>query len=125
MDSQSSDSMNWLVAVEPKPVDARCSCGCRIFFNKQVIITTANGSIRDIPSVMVLDCVRCARTYLTGTGEGRKELIPFKADAAGEKFLFEGALESWKNTHHPERNQSHIVIDEADKLDFMRLGVNQ
>ena len=104
--------------------DARCDCGSRIFFNKVAIITTASGSIRDIPSVMILECVRCMRTYMTSTDPGPKVFAAFKAGASSERDLFLAALESWKNHDRPQDNASLIVTDEADKRDFERLGVS-
>lgn len=103
--------------------EGRCECGSRIFFHKQGIITTASGTIRDIPAVMILDCSRCTKTYLVSTKSGPKKLVPFVKGVEGEKALFFAALESWKNTDRPESNESHIVLDEADKKDFERLGV--
>lgn len=104
-------------------MDGRCECGSRIFFNKQTLITTANGSIRDIPSIMVMECVRCSRTYQVSTDPGVKTLIPFKSGMEAEKSLFLAALESWKNTDRPQSNESLIVLDDADRKDFERLGV--
>lgn len=110
--------------------EGRCECASRIFVNRQVVITTSSGSIRDIPSMMLLECVRCARTYTVSTDPGQKVLIQFKAGMEGEKLLFQEALKSWKNgdrhasQESGEANQSHIVLDDADKKDFERLGVS-
>lgn len=103
--------------------DARCECGCRIFFNRQVVITTASGTIRDIPSSLVLECVRDRRVYLVSTDPGKKTLIPFLAGADSERMLFNAALGDWKNQHKPELNASMIVLEDADRRDFSRLGI--
>lgn len=105
--------------------DARCECGSRIFFNKQPIITTASGTIRDIPSVMVLECCRCARTFIVSTEAGKKTLRKFAAGMSAEKELFQAALESWKNHDRPESNVSHIILDKDDEKDFERLSVTR
>lgn len=103
--------------------DARCDCGSRIFFEKPTRITTASGSIRDIPSVFVLECVRCERTYFCDSEAGRKTLRRCIHGELAEKELFQAALESWRNKDKPESNESHIVLEDADKADFKRLGI--
>lgn len=103
--------------------NARCECGCRIFFNKQTVITTASGTVRDIPASMVMECVRCLKVYIASMDFGKKTLTPFIYGETGERELFKAALESWKNSDRPETNESHIILDEADKVDFARLGI--
>lgn len=103
--------------------DGRCECGCRIFFHRQTVITTANGTIRDIPSLMVLECVQCLRVYSVSTDAGRKTLRPFGVGRDSEKLLFQTALKDWKNTDRPQDNETFIVLESADEIDFDRLGV--
>ena len=57
------------------------------------------------------------------TEPGKKVMIPFTSGAACEKTLFAAALESWQNKDKPETNESFIVLEDADKLDFERLGI--
>lgn len=103
--------------------NARCECGSRIFLQRPTLVTTASGTIRDIPSVMVMECVTCSRTYITTTDAGKKTLKQFKFGAEAERELFRAALDSWKNTDKPETNESLIVTEDADKADFERLGI--
>jgi len=103
--------------------DARCLCGSRIFFQKPTVITTASGSIRDIPSVFVLECVRCARAFYADSEAGKKTLRPYVPGVYAETELFKQALASWRNKDKPESNDSHIVLEDADKADFARLGI--
>lgn len=101
--------------------ELRCVCGCRMFINRQVIVTTASGTIRDVPSVMILECVSCVTVYSVGTEAGKKTLTPL--DSGTEKLLFEAALKDWANKDRPDSNANHIVLDPADEQDFARLGV--
>lgn len=112
--------------------DGRCKCGSRIFIHRQVVITQSDGTVRDIPSVMLLECVTCRLMYTTSSDIGPKTLTQFVASIDSERYLFQRALEDWKNTNTPEdkgfggvqeRNDSYIVIDDADRKDFARLGV--
>jgi hypothetical protein len=101
----------------------RCGCGSRIFFHRQAVITTANGTIRDIPSVMILECSRCLQFYSVSTEPGKKTLVPFGVGEEGERVLFKAALKDWSNKDRPQDNASFIVLEPADEVDFARLGV--
>jgi hypothetical protein len=103
--------------------DARCECGCRIFFNKQTIITTACGTVRDIPSAMVLECVRCLRLYSVSMDPGKKTLEHFGIGKDSEAKLFKTAIKDWENKHTPDRNPTMVVLSPADEVDYERLGV--
>ncbi len=105
--------------------DGRCECGCRIFFQRPTVITTADGSIRDIPSIMIVECVTCLRVYSVKTSEGRKTLEHFGVGKPSEALLFKAALKDWVNDHTPDRNYSMIVTDPADEVDFERLGIEK
>lgn len=103
--------------------EGRCSCGCRIFVNESVVITTASGTVRDIPSVFFMRCVRCNEHYLMATESGKKTLIPVSRAEEIERALFYSALKDWQNRDIPDANESFIVLDEADKKDFERLSI--
>lgn len=103
--------------------NGRCECGSRIFFEKPTRITASDGSVRDIPAVFVMECVRCCRVYLCSSEAGKKTLQPYVPGFEGEQTLFRLALESWKNHDRPEANPSLIVLNEADKEDYGRLGI--
>lgn len=103
--------------------DGRCSCGCRIFFSRQIAITTASGSIRDIPSMMILECIRCLRVYSTSTDPGKKTLQEWGVGEEGERMLFSAALKDWMNRDRPQDNANFLILEEADEKDFDRLGI--
>lgn len=105
--------------------DGRCECGSRIFFQRPLLITTANGTIRDIPSTLVMECVQCLRVYSVSTDPGRKTLVPFGVGRDSEKLLFKTALKDWKNVESNGTNDSLIVLEPADEQDFERLGVKK
>lgn len=107
----------------------RCDCGCRIFFDREMLITTAFGAVFVIPSAGVVECYRCKAMYrMHGKDGEKKTLEPFGRDLMGERDLFLAALEDTKNTDqadNPDRTPDFITVDPEDKLDFERLKLRE
>jgi len=106
--------------------DGRCTCGCRIFYDRSLRMTTADGSAYNIPGIQIVECVNCANvSKVVGTDGERKTVIPFVSGRAAEKDLFLAAMDAWKVDHDKAPNSHYFIHEEADMKDFERLGIPQ
>lgn len=104
--------------------DGRCACGCRIFYDRRVRITVSSGAAFEIPSAVIVECVRCGGiSRIIGDDGERKTVVPFVSGKDAERELFLMAMRDWENKDHPDKNPNFIVIEDSDKKDFEILGV--
>lgn len=104
--------------------DGRCSCGCRIFYDRPTRITTASGAAFNIPTIAIVECVNCgAVCKIVGEDGERKTVVPFVSGKAAEKELFAAAVSWWKNEHRPELKMTFVTVEDADKADYERHGI--